>query len=114
MKTIFSLVFLLVVGTCMAQHQLEKIWETDTTLAVPESVLFDKGNIYVALIDGAPWDMDGKGEIAKISKDGKIENANWAKGLNAPKGMGVWNKNLYVADVSSVAVTDSSSGKVES
>lgn len=114
MKIIFSFLFVLFVTVSQAQHTLEKIWETDTTLAVPESVLFDKTAIYVSLIDGAPWDVDGKGEIAKIDKNGKILNATWVTGLNAPKGMGVWDKKLFVADVTEVVVISTATGKIES
>jgi hypothetical protein len=97
-----------------AQHTLEKIWESDTTLAVPESVLYYKGGLYVSLIDGQPWEADGKGGIAKLDKNGKILNATWATGLSAPKGMGVWDNKLYVADMQDVAVINLADGKIES
>lgn len=42
MKIISSFLFVLIVTATQAQHTLEKIWESDTTLAIPESVLFDK------------------------------------------------------------------------
>ena len=113
MKIVLPFLFLFIAGTTLAQHQLEKIWETDSTLAIPESVLFDKDGLYVSLIDGAGWDADGKGEIGKLDKNGKIVNASWASGLNAPKGMGLWDKKLYVADISEVAVINSA-GKIES
>jgi len=114
MKVAFSVLLALAVTAAQAQHTLEKLWETDTTLAVPESVLFDKDVLYVALIDGQGWDADGKGGIAKVDKNGKILNASWASGLSAPKGMGIWDKKLYVADISEVVVIDTKSGKVES
>jgi len=113
MKNLLPFALLLIACTCLGQHQLEKIWESDTTLAIPESVLYDKGGLYVSLIDGAPWDADGKGEIGRLDKDGKIVNATWATGLNAPKGMGMWDKKLYVADISEVAVINAA-GKIES
>ncbi|MEO7991882.1 MAG: ATP/GTP-binding protein [Chryseolinea sp.] len=114
MKITFSFLFVLIVAASHAQHTIEKIWESDTTLAVPESVLFDKTILYVSLIDGQPWDVDGKGEIAKLDKNGKILNATWATGLNAPKGMGLWDKKLFVADVSEVVVINTATGKIES
>lgn len=114
MKVLYSLFFLLIVFAGQAQHSLEKIWESDTTLAIPESVLFDKDGIYVALIDGQPWAADGKGQIARLDKKGTIINATWASGLNAPKGMGLWGKNLFVADITEVAVINTSTGKIES
>ena len=54
------------------QHKLEKLWETDSVIAVPESVLPVKNILYVSLIDGGGWDADGKGGVAKLSPDGKI------------------------------------------
>lgn len=114
MKILFSLTLFLIAAATNAQHSLEKIWESDTTLAIPESVLFDKSGLYVALIDGQPWEADGKGQIARLDKNGKIVNAAWATGLNAPKGMGLWNKKLYVADISEVAVINTATGKIES
>ena len=98
-----------------AQHRLEKIWESDTTLAIPESVLPHpaKNLLYVSLINGGAWDKDGKGEIALLDTNGKILNAAWASGLHAPKGMALVGNNLYVADVTDVAVIDVNTGKVK-
>ena len=98
-----------------AQHQLEKIWSTDTIVAIPESVLPDLKNriLYVSLIDGGGWDVDGKGGVGKLSMDGKNYDPNWITGLNAPKGMGIVGNKLYVADVTELVVIDISGGKIE-
>jgi hypothetical protein len=114
MKFILSCLLAGIVTATQAQHSIEKLWESDTTLAIPESVLFDKNVLYVSLIDGQGWDADGKGEIAKMDKNGKVLNATWATGLNAPKGMGLWDKKLFVADISEVAVINTATGKIES
>src|SRR5437867_3770654 len=97
-----------------AQHQVQKLWQSDTTLAVPESVLPDikNGILYVSLIDGQPWTADGKGGVGKLDMNGKIINAAWVSGLNAPKGMGLWNNKLYVADITEVATIDVATGKI--
>jgi hypothetical protein len=113
-----NLLLLLAIGistASRAQHTLEKLWESDTTLEVPESVLPDpkKDVLYVSLIDGGPWDADGKGGIALLNKQGKILNATWVTGLHAPKGMGLHNGKLYVADLADVAVIDVKSGRVD-
>lgn len=100
---------LLCAAPVFAQHKLIKKWETDSVLKVPESVLFDaKGKVlYVSNIDGTdPWGKDGKGSIAKVGTDGKIIAIDWVSGLNAPKGMGVYNGKLYAADIDQVAVID--------
>jgi hypothetical protein len=113
MKTTISLCFVLIATAGMAQHTLEKIWESDTTLATPESVLYDDNGLYVSLIDGKSSEADGKGGIAKLDKNGKIINATWVTGLSAPKGMGLWNKKLYVTDITEVVVINTATGKIE-
>lgn len=99
-----------------AQHKLEKIWETDSVLKVPESVLFDGNNkvLYASNIDGTdPWAKDGKGSVAKVSLDGKVIATEWVSGLNAPKGMGLYKGKLYVADLNELVVIDIAGGKIE-
>src|SRR4051812_30646599 len=97
------------------QHSLQKLWETDSVVAVPESVYPVKGKdlLYVSLIDGGGWEADSKGGIAKLGTDGKNFNPQWITGLNAPKGIGVVGNKLYAADISEVAVIDIAKGKVD-
>ncbi|MBM3401909.1 MAG: ATP/GTP-binding protein [Bacteroidetes bacterium] len=91
-------------------------WESDSSLKVPESVLFDKVNqvLYVSNIDGTnPWEADGKGSIGKVGLDGKVIAAEWVSGLHGPKGMGIFNGKLYVADLGNIVVIDIAGGKIE-
>jgi hypothetical protein len=115
MKNLLLPMLSLLCFAASAQHQLEKLWSTDTIVAVPESVLPDikKGILYVSLIDGGPWDADGKGGVAKLSIDGKKYDGNWVTGLNAPKGLGMYGNRLYAADISDVVVINLSNGKIE-
>lgn len=109
------LLFLLLTGTLSTMAQtLEKVWETDSIVAVPESVLADPKNgvLYVSLIDGDPWGADGKGGVARMKDDGTGYDSTWATGLNAPKGLGLHGGKLYAADISDVVVIDASTGKV--
>jgi len=94
---------------------LEKIWETDTVVAIPESVLPDATGktLYVSLIDGGGWDADGKGGVGRLGVDGHGYDASWITGLNAPKGLGRFGNRLYVADITEVVVIDIRQGKVE-
>ncbi|WP_293680259.1 MULTISPECIES: ATP-binding protein [unclassified Spirosoma] len=94
--------------------KLVKVWETDTTLRIPESVLYDgKNTIYVSNIDGKPDGLDGSGFISKVSLDGKIENLRWTSGLNAPKGMGIYKKRLYVTDMYRLVCINTENGQAE-
>lgn len=114
MKYFLTVAITCLVFTASAQHRLEKLWETDTIIAVPESVLPDlkKGILYVSLIDGTGWDDDGKGGIGILGINGKNYNPHWVTGLSAPKGMGILGNKLYVADITRVAVIDIKKGKL--
>lgn len=112
-KTILLSAFLfLSAGTLMLQaqsHQLVRLWETDSILKVPESVLFaaDEKVLYVSNIEGTePWGADGKGSVGKVGLDGTVIAVDWVTGLNAPKGMGISGNLLYVADINRVVVID--------
>jgi hypothetical protein len=104
-----------VVSVSAQTHRLEKLWETDAVVKIPESVLpYQKGKkLYVSLIDGGGWDADGKGGIAKLNADGTGLDQEWITGLNAPKGMGLVGERLYVADITDVVVIDTKKGKIE-
>jgi hypothetical protein len=116
MKKLFAVLLLGTITTANAQtHSLIKLWETDTVVAIPESILPDlkQSVLYVSLINGGGWDADGKGGIAKLSLDGKTYDSNWVTGLNAPKGLGLYDKKLYAADISEVVVVDNKDGKIK-
>ena len=113
MKRLLTLVFSIGVLSISAQTLTVK-WTTEATLRVPESVLLDSKNnlLYVSSIDGSPDAQDGNGFISQVGRDGKIKNLKWATGLDAPKGMGLFNNNLYVADISRLVTIDTKTGKV--
>ena len=121
MKKILSRITLLIAilftaSYLFAQHKLEKLWETDSVLKVPESVLFDGDNkvLYATNIDGTdPWGKDGKGSVAKVGLDGKVIATEWVSGLNAPKGMGLYMGKLYVADLNELVIIDIAGNKIE-
>lgn len=115
MKKIMFCIAICATLNATAQQSLEKLWESDTTLAIPESVLpvAGKNLLYVSLIDGEPWGADGRGGIAVLDKKGAIINAAWITGLNAPKGMGIHGGKLYVTDMGDVVVIDISKEKIE-
>ena len=82
--------------------QVQLVWETDTLLRTPESILYDKNqNLYfVSCINGVPPSQkDGDGYISKIDNNGKIIELKWIKNLNAPKGMGIIGDTLFVTDI---------------
>jgi sugar lactone lactonase YvrE len=92
----------------------KKLWQTDTVLTTVESVIYDPATdaLYVANIAGDPSGKDGNGSIGKVGLDGKVINAQWVKGMDAPKGMGIFNGKLFVADIDRIHEVDIATGTI--
>jgi outer membrane protein assembly factor BamB len=93
---------------------LTKAWETDSLLDLSESAIYDAQNnlIYVSRIGEKLSQNDGNGFISKIGADGKIITLKWATGFKCPQGLGLFNNQLFVADVDRVVVVDIKTGKI--
>lgn len=110
--TILSIVFFLIFSSILfaqdanneASITAKKNWESAELLTTSESVCYypENKDLFVACINGKPLDKDGKGFIAKLSLTGDIVVLKWITGLNAPKGMGIFNNFLYVTDIDRV------------
>ena len=89
------------------------LWEAKG-LAQPESVVRDPatGAIYVSNIAGAIMQKDGNGFIAKLRPDGTVITREWVKGLNAPTGLALHERTLYVADVDELVEINVASGEI--
>jgi glucose/arabinose dehydrogenase len=88
--------------------RLETVWRT-AGFAQPESVTLsaDKTILYVTNVDGDGAAADGKGSIATVdAATGKILDADWVSGLDAPKGIDRMGERLYVADIDEIVVVD--------
>jgi len=94
----------------------EAKWTATDGISAPESVYIDaaSGDIYTSQIEGMPDKKDGMGHISKLSGDGKVTNAMWVTGLNAPKGLRAANGTLWVADIDEVVGIDMAMGKITS
>ena len=103
-----------VVEAPVEPYKMTKIWESDTLFTTVESVIYDPatGIIYASNIDGQPWEADGKGSIGKLNADGTTIDAKWVTGLHAPKGLGIVNGKLYVADITDLLEIDLADGKI--
>ena len=103
-------------GKSNSMQTPEKLWSKgDQNLSNPESAYYYSGNhyIYVSNVAGKPTDKDGKGWIDVYDYKGKLKKAKWAKGLNAPKGMRVEGKTLWVSDIDAVVGLDRKTGKLK-
>jgi sugar lactone lactonase YvrE len=93
---------------------------------VPECAVVDPvtGYLYVSNIESKPgeyWAADGQGFISRLKPDGKVDALRWRDSspkcvLNAPKGMCIVGRTLYVADIDRVvkfSLTSAASGVIK-
>lgn len=89
-------------------------WRTPG-FSVPESVVHDSANqrLIVSNIVGEATAADGNGTLALVGVDGVMIEAEWVKGLDAPKGSAIVGGTLYVADITNLRLVDLATGAVE-
>lgn len=102
----------LVLAAVAAPASAEEVWSLDGFQA-PESAVFDAARnvLYVSNVAGEPGGKDGVGFISKVSPDGKLVDAEWVSGLDAPKGLALAGNTLYVTDIDRLVAIDVESGK---
>lgn len=98
------LFFLFILSFSLFAKKAPYKWAVSDSIKTPESVYYDSesNKIFVANIDGAGTDKDGKGHISLLDTSGKMIDANWLTGLNAPKGMRAKDGFLWVSDIDQV------------
>jgi outer membrane protein assembly factor BamB len=119
-KLFFILIVVLSLNACKDQKKVSNLpkpkltflWETDTLLTTVESVIFDAKSkfIYTSNIQGNPGEKDGQGSISKLNINGHIIKRDWISGLNAPKGMDIFNGKLFVTDIDRLVEIDIEKG----
>jgi len=111
---IFSLLVLSFLVLNSFSQTLTPQWTTSDGLKTPESVLYDSqtNSIYVSNINGQASEKDGNGFISILGIDGKVKTLNWISGLNAPKGLAIYNGNLYVADIDELVIINMKEAKI--
>lgn len=92
----------------------ELVWETDSIFKTTESCLYDakRDVIYVSSVNHEPRTKDNNGFISTLSKEGKLVKLDWATGMSAPKGMGLFEDTLYVTDIDAIVEIDANTGKI--
>ncbi len=90
------------------------VWELKEGLSAPESAYVVPGKdwLLVSNVAGDAAAKDGVGWISKVSLDGKMLEAKWATGFNAPKGLRASGSKLYVADIDELVELELATGKV--
>ena len=116
MRLVIGLILALIapaIASTVAAAAPKLLWETKG-LANPESVVQDPltGALYVSNVNGAVMQKDANGFISKLTPDGKISVREWGKGLDAPAGLALHDRTLYVGDVDQLVEINVASGEI--
>jgi sugar lactone lactonase YvrE len=92
------------------------LWTLSADVSAPESAYYDAASnaIFVSSINGDVAARDGNGYISRLAADGKVVNAKWATGLNAPKGLRSVGGVLWVTDIDEVVGIEIANGSITS
>jgi hypothetical protein len=119
--TALCIVFSLILISCNIKKEMnvndleiKEIWQTGKKFQIPESVYYDHSRdvLYVSSLNGNPTEKNRLGYISRLDTDGTLIEHKWVTGLNAPKGMAVFDSILYVSDVDRVVSIDIDEGKI--
>ena len=113
MRSIFALVLSIALASAAAAAEPKLLWEAKG-LAQPESVAYDPVTdvLYVSNINGAVMQKDGNGFISRVKPDGTLLERSWVSGLNAPTGLALRDRTLYVADVDELVEINAAAGSI--
>ncbi|MEQ8288650.1 MAG: SMP-30/gluconolactonase/LRE family protein [Gammaproteobacteria bacterium] len=102
-----QLLTLLMFAVSVQATSVEQKWQL-AGFQNPESVVYDDARdvLYVSNVSGDATNKDGNGTISSVSLDGKLLNAAWVSGLDAPKGLAISGNKLYVADIDTLVEID--------
>jgi sugar lactone lactonase YvrE len=93
--------------------RLEQVWRLGG-LANPESVQLSRDGafLYVSNVNGEGEARDGDGFISRVSTDGRMLEREWARGLDAPKGLALAGDTLVVTDIDHIVLINADTGAV--
>jgi hypothetical protein len=93
--------------------RLEQVWRL-AGFANPESAALsgDGAFLYVSNVNGEGEARDGNGFISRVSLDGRMLEREWARGLDAPKGLTLTGDALMATDIDRIVVIDPAAGAV--
>ena len=91
--------------------RLELLWVATGFDAPEGAALAPDGNYFISNVNGSGTEKDGNGYIVKLTPGGEYSGTPFATGLDAPKGMTVYDCALYVADIDRVVKLDATTGE---
>lgn len=87
-------------------------WVLDQGLCEPETIIHDKKTKRLIVSNICGFKRNGKGYLSVLNMDGTLETTRWIDGFNAPAGMAILGRTLYVTDLDRIQMINIDMGKV--
>jgi hypothetical protein len=89
----------------MINSSLEKVWESPSLFAIPETACYDRIHdcVYISNYDGyRPSRGQKLQSISRLDLSQKKVDSHWLKGLNNPMGMAVDGETLWIVELNAL------------
>lgn len=98
----------------IVHHTQPVKWVLSEGLCEPETVIHDTvlDTLIVSNICG--FKKNGEGYLSTLTRDGAMKTARWIDTLDAPAGMAILDRTLYVTDLDKVQVINLDRGEIVS
>lgn len=105
--------FLVIQLTALCQAA-DPVWTVSRCVGAPSHALYDADSetLYVSQISGEGDARDGVGTISRLSLDGAIRDCAWVAGLDAPKGIALHRKTLWITDIDRLHRIDTETAEI--
>jgi len=92
----------------------EPLWTVTECVGAPSHALYDAESdaLYVSQISGEGDARDGVGTVSRLGLDGTMRECDWVSGLDAPKGIALHKKFVWVTDIDRVHRIDARTAEV--
>jgi len=111
LKWVFIIGILAASTSCIhrSDNQLKSYsakWILDDGLCEPETIIKDPVNARLIVSNICGFQKNNKGYLSVLAMDGTLDIPRWIDGLNAPAGMAIRDRKLYVTDLDRVQIID--------
>ncbi|NNC38289.1 MAG: hypothetical protein HKO02_12590 [Hyphomonadaceae bacterium] len=87
-------------------------WVLDKGLCEPETIIHDTQTNQLIVSNICGFKRNGEGYLSILNMDGTLKTTRWIDGFNAPAGMAILGRSLYVTDLDRVQLINIDTGKV--
>ncbi len=99
--------------TAEITHHTQPVkWVLSEGLCEPETVIHDKVADALIVSNICGFKKNGEGYLSRLTRDGAMQTPRWIEGLDAPAGMAIVGRTLYVTDLDKVQIIDLDRGEI--